>query len=242
MNFQNITDEELELIDKFLDEKLTEGESVDFHNRWESEPDFKKKVREVRLASMAIAEAMLEVEMQKFQPQPTSFEEKRKLFSHRFRLLTIIVSLVLVVVISKIISYTKVPYNIRLYKQYFQPDPGLMTTMGNTDKYDFEKAMIEYKEGKYQSAIDAWLLLGNLDPQNDTIAYFIGAAYQAIEKMDEAQKYLYKVLENPQSVFYKDANWYLGLIAIQKNDKVAAIRYLETSENDKAQKLIEGLK
>src|SRR5690606_36367030 len=78
----------------------------------------------------------------------------------------------------------------KLYRQYFTPDPGLPTVMGNTDNFTFNEAMVYYKQGDYGAAIAQWEGLLPQKRDNDTLNYFLGAAHLAHGNVPEAIPFL----------------------------------------------------
>ncbi|MEJ0105290.1 MAG: hypothetical protein WDO19_23230 [Bacteroidota bacterium] len=93
--------------------------------------------------------------------------------------------------------------NERIYSAYYKPDPGLATAMGNSTSYSFEKAMVEYKNGSYDKSLEAWTALLKEKPGNDTLIYFIGAAYQAKKNKEHAIENLKIIATKPKALFIK---------------------------------------
>jgi len=85
--------------------------------------------------------------------------------------------------------------------------------------YEFERGMVDFKSGEFQSAVNRWeaLLAGN--PNSDTLNYFLGTAYLELGYSAQAIQNLHKVSENSQSKFVDDANWYLALAYILEDKK-----------------------
>ena len=75
-----------------------------------------------------------------------------------------------------------------------------------------------------------------------TLHYFIGSALQAKKDYTAAKDKLQIVVNNPSSVFYKDACWYLGLLYSREGDKEQAISYLEQSGHPQSAELINRIK
>ena len=66
--------------------------------------------------------------------------------------------------------------------------------------------------------------------------------FMADAKPDSAKDYLLKVIQFNNSYFFKDANWYLGLIALKEGKKEEAIQYIQQSDHPSKQALLQGLK
>lgn len=238
MTNHNITPEELTYIDRYLQNELTEEEVLEFRSRMENEPAFTEKVNQVRLMLLGIAETGLEEKMNEFHQKIPQAPEKGRVF--RLRYLAIAAS---VAVILSLTVWLFLLQNNRddLYSEYFTPDPGLMTAMGSTDNYDFEKAMVSYRSGEYREAIDSWKVQLQSNPASDTICYFLGAAYQANDNIDSAKIYLSKIAAQTASSFYKDANWYMALLCLQTDQRSEALSHLKLSAHSKTAELIKRL-
>src|SRR5690606_7495717 len=104
----------------------------------------------------------------------------------------------------------------RLYDHYFFPDPGLPTTMGSAENFEFFDAMVDYKLGHYEIAISKWKKLEAKAPENDTIHYFLGAAYLAQEDAATSIHHFEKTLQTENSAFKKDAYYYLGMAHLKQ--------------------------
>jgi tetratricopeptide (TPR) repeat protein len=131
--------------------------------------------------------------------------------------------------------------NERLFAVYFHPDAGLISGMGVSDNYVFDRAMIDYKTGKYEQAIDAWKELLQSNAANDTLNYFIGAAYLALKDAKSAEIYLRKVTADTTSLFTNEANWYLGLALLKQNKPEEALPYIQRSTHKEKETLIPKL-
>ena len=128
-----------------------------------------------------------------------------------------------------------------MYSEYYKPDPGLITAMGVSDNYTFEKAMVDYKNGDYDKAIKGWLSLKSNQATNDTLDYFLGAAYQASGQYDTAIPYLEKIASEKENTFNKDACWYLGLALLRKGNKELAATYIQQSGYPQSPELLNAL-
>ncbi|PCE62980.1 tetratricopeptide repeat protein [Sediminicola luteus] len=129
----------------------------------------------------------------------------------------------------------------RLFHSYYTPDPGLPTVMGNTADYTFYEAMVDYKLGEYDTAIQKWQRLRSTGIENDSLTYFIGSAYLANGNIEKALPLLQRVMDDPKSVFNKDAIYYLGLIHLYNDDREQAKVLLDQSERPMATELRKAL-
>jgi tetratricopeptide (TPR) repeat protein len=115
--------------------------------------------------------------------------------------------------------------------ELYIPDPGLPSLMGVAGNYVFEKAMVDYKTKHYKEAIEAWETLKKMQPENDTILYFLGAAYLEDKQYDQASAAFSAVVKDSTSAFRNDALWYKGWALWKGGHKEDAIRIFEESEH-----------
>lgn len=106
-----------------------------------------------------------------------------------------------------------------LYAQWAKPDPGLAVPMSSSTEYSFYDAMVDYKNEQYELAIQKWQPQLLTDADNDTLMYFIGAAYFNQQKFTEAGDYYRLVRKNTASSFYHKAGFYLSLMAYHQHQQ-----------------------
>ena len=231
-NISNITEDEFELIEQFLNKKLPAEEMALFEARMITDEIWRQKTDEIRLLISGINEAVLQDRMDTYH---NSIPNINKAFSQRGRVISLskkwlaAASILLVVSLTVWMMTKRETSNEKLYSQYFRPDPGLITAMGSSEDYNFDKAMVEYKEGNYDKAIEAWLKLSTAAPQNDTLNYFLGVAYLAKNENEKAQDFLFKVVSDNANSFYNDGCWYLGLNFIKNNEPQKASEWIKRS-------------
>src|SRR5690606_11939309 len=129
----------------------------------------------------------------------------------------------------------------KIFAENFKPDPGLPTNMGKSSDYEFYYGMVSYKRKEYNDAILRWEPLYATNPENDTIVYFLGVANLANGNARQAKKYLEMALENTESVFYEDIQYYLALSLLKKNMVAEAKAIIENSTAPKNVALLEAL-
>lgn len=239
---QNISPEELEQIEKYLQNNMNADEAASFAAKMQEDEEMRRKVNEVKLTFLGINEAVLTGKLQGYHEEmkPLIRQKKaRALFPWRWSLAA---SVILLMAITTWWISHNANTNERIYSNYYKPDPGLMTLMssGNTN-YEFEKAMVEYKNGEYDKALRTWSKQLKEKPGNDTLLYFTGAAAQAMHNDELAIRNLQPVADNNQSSFQKDASWYLGLAYLEEGRKEKARFYIEKSENSQSHQLLKEL-
>ena len=106
---------------------------------------------------------------------------------------------------------------------YFEPDPGLPTTLGEAEDAAFDEAMIDYKLGDYPAALRGWEQLRAGTGSNDTLSYFHGVTLLALERPGAAAEVLGEV---GGGGFEVEARWYEALAALGQGDEGGARRLL----------------
>jgi tetratricopeptide (TPR) repeat protein len=243
-DLNNISPEELERIERFLDSEMDIEQSAAFSQLLLEDKTLQQKVNEVRLLRIGIDEAMLENKLDEFHTGLTSSapqsQQGGKVISIGRRLLAA-ASVITIIGLSAWWFFLKETKYEKIYSDYYKADPGLLTAMGPSDNYTFEKAMVDYKNGEYDKAIEAWMSLQKNQPGSDTLNYFLGAAYQAKGVNAEAIKYLEKIAGNVNGPFYKEACWYLGLAYLKEEKIETAKDYIQRSGDARGKSLLDAL-
>ncbi len=238
-----ISSEEFELIEKYLLHQMEEAEKMEFESSLINNTTLKQKLEESRLMLLGIKEASLEKKLNEFhsstrvitmeQPKVSSIVSMKKWLSAA--------AVVLIVGVATIFIFS-IDENERIFNDYYKTDPGLVTAMSSeTDHYEFEKAMVEYKTGEYDKALTTWEKLLTVTPQNDTLQYFIGSAYLAKKDAVNAIPFLQKVADNSGSFFHNDATWYLGLALLKEGKQKEAISMISRAEHAGKDELLQQL-
>lgn len=241
----NITSSEWEAIEDLLNKGGTEAERVAFVAQQRQDKSFRDKVELVKMTSLAISEASLKAQLDDYHQELTAHTQPTvpatKGSRHYRRKPLLIAASVIALMGLAIWGYQQINRDSSGYHRYYKADPGLITAMGTSKNYTFEKAMVDYKDGAYEEAIQAWSAMLNTNPGNDTLLYFLGAAYQASARTDHALTYFREVLEFPESFFYRDACWYAGLIYLKQGETAAATPLLQQSGREEAAEILSSL-
>lgn len=239
-----IPPEEFETIERYILQQMPAEEYEAFTLRLENDEVVQTKVESVRLLLLGVQEVSLENKMKDFHTGLKISMAKKsstgKIISMKRWLVA--ASVFVIAGLGVLLFLNQSTKNEKLFAAYYKPDPGLISAMGTSDNYLFDRAMIDYKTEKYDSAIKAWENLLTAKPDNDTLNYFIGSAYMTKEKNDKAIAHFKKVISQTNSYFLKDAYWYTGL-ALMKDGKIKeAIPFIEKSEHQNKEALLLKLK
>lgn len=234
-----ISPEEYETIERFLQNEMTEADAAAFKIKLQADKILQQKTEEVKLLLVGIKEVSLEEQMVKFHNSMSIKKAGRVVaFSKRW---LIAASVLAIACLSLWWFAGRENKYDKLYASYFTPDPGLITAMGSSENYSFEKAMVEYKEGNYKKAIEAWSALRSAQQQSDTLNYFLGMAYLAMNKKARAKEFLTLITNDSNKSFYKDACWYLGLVFLKEGEKEKAIDLIRASNHSESNDLINAI-
>ncbi|RKE98311.1 tetratricopeptide repeat protein [Ichthyenterobacterium magnum] len=246
---QNITQEEFELIERYLLNTMSETEFISFNETLKTDSLLKEKVENCRITLQAIEEQSLIEKFDTFH-QEITLENNSKIISLSdnvkqvkwYKKYTVAASIILLLGLSGIWYLSSTQNPKQLYNKYFNVDPGLPTIMSdNTSHFKFYDAMVNYKQGEYIIAISKWEALLKNKPQNDTLNYFIGVAHLANKNEDAAIKFLDNVILNSNTTFKNEAYHYLGLAYLKTNNIELAKKNLTFSTIDNSKALLSEL-
>jgi tetratricopeptide (TPR) repeat protein len=241
-NNNNITQDLLEAVERYYTNAMPNEERQGFEKRLQTDSEFKTQVEAVRMLMLGIETQSLKEQLEEYHkeiPEKTPNNTSSKIMSLQF--LKYAAAVIILVVIGSFWLFGA-STNKKLYTQYFTPDPGLPTAMGNTEHYDFYDAMVNYKRGDYKMAISKWKKIHQNKPENDTINYFLGVAHLADNNIEKSIPFLKKTTDKTESNFNNDAYFYLGLAYLKNNDKDSAIEYLKLNNSEKSKELLDKLK
>lgn len=241
----DISQEEFEAIERYIQQQMTVEEREAFTKKLNTDLALKHKLETIKLLLMGIQEAELEEKLEEFhdglhllkknriQPPTNTFALKKWLVA---------ASVLVIVALSSLLFLNRDTKEEKLFAAYFRPEPGLISAMGTSDNYLFDRAMVDYKVGDYDAALAAWENLLASKPENDTLNYFIGSAYLIKKKEETAIAHFKKVIDNQNSFFRNDALWYTGLALLKLNRKTEALGFIERAEHENKAALLKELK
>ncbi len=231
MNYKKeISQADFERIEKYIFNQMMEDEKIRFENELKTNPVLKSKYNGVKDIIEGIESAGMKEKLNQFHSEMEERKGYGNMFRFNWKPFSIAASVVIVTVVS-ILFYTRPTANERLFNEYYNTDPGLVTAMSAKGmNYEFERGMVDYKTGDFQLAIDRWEPLLAENPSNDTLNYFLGISYLELRNTPEAIPRLEKVAEKTQGKFTDEANWYLALAYLLEGQKNDAIRALNNTD------------
>lgn len=218
---------DFELLEKYLLGRMSPEEASLFEIRLEKEPELSAEKQEMEDALMAIEYSALKDTLGDFEV-PYEADETGKGVTggaeppKKGR----IISMRMISVAASMLIFGFALYFIvqKMYspgvdfQEIFYKDPGLPTVMSETDRYLFYDAMVDYKAGKYETALEKWQ--NTSDVGLDTLDYYSGMALLNMGNWEEARVELEKVPE--ESSLYDKSNWYRVYILLYQKEYEAA--------------------
>ncbi len=234
-----ITPAEFDEIERYLLQQMSDTESAAFSRQLNDNATLSIKVDDTRLLLLGVKEGMLAEKMKAFHlALKTAQPSVSDLWIKRYLAAAVVFALL---ILGSWLFFSR-NGSQKMYSDYYIQDAGLMTVMGVSENYNFDKAMIDYKLGDYQKAIDAWQKLLITNPANDTLHYFIGSAYMALDQPARAFKNFEWVMKSVKSNFKMDAYWYAGLSLLKQGEQEKASNYIRQSDNSKKDELLARMK
>ncbi len=240
-NLQHISQEEFEMIERYLNSELSEIELADFEVKLKHDSTFNAKVEDIKTILLGIETRALKDELNTFHDSINNEEPHKETVKVRTIHWKRIAAAAIVVIAAGSFWWLNTNTHERLYTKYFSPDPGLPTTMSSNNNYAFYNGMVSYKQGNYKSALDKWQPLLDRKPENDTLNYFIGIAHMANNNEAQAISYLQNVSKLPNSRFHNDAYYYLALAYLKANDIENAVKALKASNSENSKDLLKKI-
>lgn len=239
-----ISQEEFELIEQFLTNEMPKEEAATFKARLLTDELLQQKTEEVKLTILGIKEAVLADRLNEFHNSINNHSTTEKKPGRIIQLNKKWLAAASVLLFASFAVWWltgRKNNNTKLYATYYKQDPGLITAMGSSEDYAFEKGMVDYKEGNYIKAIETWVAVKPAQSKKDTLNYFLGVANMAINKREKAKELLSQITSNSNKPFYKDACWYLGLVFLKDGETEKAIEWIIKSGHPKSNELINAI-
>ncbi len=222
-------------IDGYLLGTLNADELAEFQKKMELDPMFKKAVQEQKLLLESVEEYNLRQSLNVLHSAIKQENSKKTQYSW----IAVAAFLAIIIGLTSWALFFNTNSAEKVFAKNFEPDPGLPTTMGTSSNYDFYEGMVSYKRKKYQKALVLWQSLYSKNNESDTLNYFMGVAHLANGEALKAEKYLYKASEQPKSIFYEEAQYYLALSQIKEGKILEAKQTLANSTSPKNSELRE---
>ncbi len=237
-NMENNNDfQQFEKIEKFLLNELPDREKLAFEEELKHDKSLRERVEQVRIMIQAIEREGMQDKIRQFHENTIGTKGAQKhlggkhVFTfHRATPYLVAASVLILVTIGLFWFISPSPNNNKIFSEFFEPDPGLITPMSARSDYLFYDGMIDYKLKDYAIAISKWEALKDTFAGSDTLNYFLGVAHLTLENDEQAIEYLQKALQTPDNEFIHETRYYLGLAFLKQGKTNEAIKLFEESE------------
>lgn len=223
---------DIEQLEKYLLDRMTPEERSELEQRLEREPGLQREKDHLEKTILAIEYNVLQNKLKEYSIPADDHDSgkttQRRIVEERqtgrrgriinWRLIGMAASILLIGWVSYLLlnrdSFSKADIDAIFYS-----DPGLPTVMSKVDRYAFYDAMVDYKVGRYEEAIEKWEHTSGVG--QDTLDYYKGMAWLNMGEWKMAGQSLAKL---PGSSPLKEkADWYFIRV------------YIELGEYDKAE-------
>lgn len=239
----NISQLQLEAIDRYLDNSMSAEERLEFDTRLNDDAAFRDEFLNTKALILGIESAGLKAQMEDFhnkmKPVIAMPTEASRNTNNRFLLYSVAASVAVLIGIFWVFNSGN--SSEKLFAKHFTPDPGLPTVMSTTNEYEFYDAMVSYKQEDYTTAIKKWEAILPAKPTNDTLNFYLGVSYLAEGNATKASEYLEKTMESKNSIFLEDAYYFAALAQMKNDNIVKAKELLEKSNSPQSQALLKDL-
>lgn len=239
-----ISPELLDTIERYLKNTMPSEERHAFDEKLKDNLTLQQQLKDIETILLGVRKAVFKNKVKDFHEEliekDPGIVADKKVFQLNFKYLSIAASVV--ILLGSVWFFNKTNSNETIFNNYYIEDRGLETNMGETDNYTFDDAMVDYKQKKYDTAINKWSPLLKNKPENDTLNYFLGVAHLANDNESEAVRYLKTVLKNHKSAFQNEAYFYLGLSYLKMDKTDLAIESFEKSNSERSNTIISELK
>ena len=219
---KDISQELFEEIERYLSGAMNPEERNTFENKLQNDSKLKEEVEVQRELILAVEIGSMKNDLEEIHRKSFSAQKKHTFWYG-------IAASVIVIFSIGIWFVNQESDTDKLFAQYSITEPGLPVPMSATSDYDFHDAMVDYKIEKYDTALLKWEKLLLVNPENDTLNYFMGASHFNLEEYNEAANYFKTVRNQPQSPFYDKSGFYL-ILSWLKTEEFEKIRTFDISE------------
>lgn len=239
-----ISQELLETIERYLKNTMSVEERNTFEEKIKDNSTLQQQVKNVESILYGVRRGVFKNKVEAFHEEVISEELKtkkdKKVFNLNYKYTSVAASIV--VLVGSFWYFNREPKHEQLYSKYFKPDYGLATNMSENKSYELFDAMVDYREGNYNTAIKKWENLLISKPKNDTLYYFLGVSYLAKNINEEAILKLQNVITDTESIFNKEAYLYLGLAYLKSGNITKAKENFVLSNTEKGRIILSELK
>lgn len=242
----NITQEEWDIIENWLEQNKNLVRTVFWKEKLVRIPNLEKKIEYVNTVREEIEDSILQSKIKEFHKHISADNEPSGIKSIANRKIKsnsvwFTAAAVLVLLVGIYWMMDKSNPSEKIFAENFKPDIGLPLKMSTANANGFYEGMLEYKQGNYKEAIEKWEVLLKVNPESDTLNYFLGVANLALGNETKSLEYLENQECFRQSIFKEDAAYYTALAKIKEGKFEEAKVFLQKNPSARNTKLLNEL-
>lgn len=213
----------MDRMDKYLEGAMSEEEIKAFESELQTNSELARAFEQHKETILTIESIGMKDEIAEVIRQNRNQSEKKaRTVSFNRSAIAVAASLVILIGAFFFLKPSGTSSGLSLYSSLYQADPGLPTLMGATDNPIFSDAMVSYKEGKYQEALESFNVLSVANPGNDTLAFYQGICYLELNQTQESIQ-SFDQIDPSKPIWGNKAEWYKAM-AWLKADQVQNAR------------------
>lgn len=228
--------EKEKLIEKYIQNRLSEEENAKFDTLISNDVDFKKEV-DLHINLKKVAQHEDDAD---FRNLITNFDTVKPQQRSNYTRWLAVAGIALVLGLSYILTLNNTTSNEELFSNYFEPYRNVIQPIerGRSQQDQKTLAFTAYEKGDYKKAVDLFSKL--YDSTNESYCLFYKAnALLKLEKANEAVPLLLEHLKTKDTLTEK-SRWYLALAYLKLNNKVEAKKTLKKVISEKNYKMKEA--
>lgn len=220
-------------IEEYLSSELTEENLASFEEELIVNPDLVAEVQLYKEIDEAVAEEDImqlraSLESIKIEEEHSRNKEKRGVVlpnAQKVVWYTVAASIMLILGIASFIRNQSFSSE-ELYRNYYQTyDAGTVFRSANsTEDILINQAMEAFNEKDYSEALNLYTKVLAEDETNPVGNFYAGMALQEEQRFEEAINSYQKVVTHADNLFVEQAEWYIGLCYLQREERDKAVR------------------
>ena len=201
----------IEQVEAYLEGQISRADLQAIAER-EGIEDVEQEIAWLRDSQLAIEAVGLKEQLDHILPKAAAREPQVRSLRLSRTLLAVAAGILVLVIAFFAINQETAP---DLYAEYEYLDPGPPVLMSQSEEHLFYDAMTYYGEENYSVAATKLQGLLQASPNNDTIAYYLGASQLYLNQAADAQISLQQVVTDSTSEFQSKAQWLQVLCALR---------------------------
>ena len=251
------TEEKYNLIEKYLDQKMTENERIEFEQIMKNDSELKAEVALHQEVGETLKGDKIHQLRDVLKETDRNWgaekkEQKGVARTINFRRIIAIAATVLLLVMTYQFFFSGggSMSNEQLFADNFQPYQMLLSQRGISEGEKdlvLENAVLAYSKGNYQSAASSFQQLSQNDPNDISFQFYLAVAQLGAKENDASISLFQNIISTEGHPFKEQSQWYLALAFLQNNNMESAKKSLDEIQSGQfkykeAQQILKQLK